>query len=337
MDIAVFIKAVSTFAWLITVGLVVLAVSRASRGKPMKKAASIVIVAGILSLVLTVVGFGLVFLQADERGVVVSPYVSQGYRQETIGPGLHWIIPGETVKRYTISKQTYTMSIAPGESDVAYDDDSIAARTSDGQEIYVDASVIFSTDPEQIIPLHIAWQDRYIDELVRPQARGIIRDAVSQYGVEEVVSTKRYEMSAEIARVLEEKFADNGIILVDFVLRNITFSEEYAYSVEQKQIAEQLALQAALIVEQKKQEAEQARQEAKGLADAVVIAAQGAADARIIEAEAEAEALFLIAQVLKENPILLQYQYITKLAPDVKVIIMPDGSQFILPAEFVTP
>ena len=337
MDIAVFIKAVSTFAWLLTIGLVVLAVTRAARGKPMKKAASIVIVAGVLSLMLTIVGFGLVFLQADERGVVVSPYVSQGYRPETIGPGLHWIIPGETVTRYTISKQTYTMSIAPGESDTAYDDDSIAARTSDGQEIYVDASVIFSADPEQIIPLHISWQDRYIDELVRPQARGIIRDAVSQYGVEEVVSSKRNEMTTAITEVLRQKLDDNGLILVDFVLRNITFSEEYAYSVEQKQIAEQLALQAALIVEQKKQEAEQARQEAKGLADAAVIKAEGAAEARIIEAEAEAEALFLIAQVLKENPNLLQYQYISKLAPDVKVIIMPDGSQFILPSEFVTP
>ncbi len=65
--------------------------------------------------------------------------------------------------------------------------------------------------------------------------------------------------------------------------------------------------------------------------------AEGAAEARIIEAEAEAQALALIAAGVKENPNLLQYQYITKLAPDVKVIIMPDGSQFILPAEFVTP
>jgi regulator of protease activity HflC (stomatin/prohibitin superfamily) len=336
MDIAVFIKAVSTFAWLLTVGLVVLAVTGAARGKPLKKAASIVIVAGVLSLLLTIVGFGLVFLQADERGVVVSPYVPQGYRQETIGPGLHWIIPGETVTRYTISKQTYTMSIAPTEGEI-YGDDSIAARTSDGQEIYVDASVIFSANPAEIISIHIAWQDRYIDELVRPQVRGIIRDIVSQYGVEEVVSTKRIEMSALIASGLKLKLEDNGLVLVDFVLRNITFSEEYSYSVEQKQIAEQLALQAKLIVEQKKQEAEQARQEAKGLADAVVIEAQGAADARIIEAEAEARALALIAQVLKENPNLLQYQYITKLAPNVQVIIMPDGTQFILPSEFVAP
>lgn len=336
MDIADFIKAVSTAAWLATIGLVVLAITRASRGKPIKQASTLVVGAGILSLLLTIVGFGLVFLQADERGVVVSPYAPQGYRPEALGPGLHWIIPGETVRRYTISKQTYTMSIAVNEGDIT-GDDSIAARTLDGQEIYVDASVIFSVDPTRIIDLHITWQDRYMNELVRPQARGIIRDVVSQYGVEEVVSTKRAELTTTITTALQTKLDENNLILVDFVLRNITFSQAYSDSVEQKQIAEQLALQAELTVEQKRQEAEQARQEAQGLADAVVIQAQGAADARVIQAQAEAQALQLVAEVLKANPNLLQYQYITKLAPDVKVILMPTGSQFILPPELIAP
>jgi regulator of protease activity HflC (stomatin/prohibitin superfamily) len=82
--------------------------------------------------------------------------------------------------------------------------------------------------------------------------------------------------------------ADNGLTLVDFVLRDITFTEEYAQSIEQKQIAEQQALQAQFVVESKRQEAEQARQIAQGQADAAVIAAKGAAEARLIEANAEA-------------------------------------------------
>lgn len=336
MDLENVVKGAATLAWFVTIGLVALAVVNAGRQRPMKRAAALVGVMAVFSVLLTIIGFGLVFLQADERGVVISPYVSQGYRPEPLGPGLHWIIPGETVKRYTISKQTYTMSKSQNEGDM-YGDDSITARTSDGQEIFVDASVIFSVDPTKIIDVHIAWQDRYITELVRPQVRGIIRDAVSQYGVEEVVSTKRSELTDSISSALQGKLEENGLILVDFVMRNITFSEEYSYSVEQKQIAEQLALQAELIVEQKKQEAEQARQEAQGLADAAVITAEGAAEARIIEAQAEAEALKLIAAVLADHPELLQYQYITKLAPDVKVILMPNGSQFILPPELIAP
>lgn len=336
MDIAVVIKAVSTLAWLLTVGLVVLAISRSSRGKPMQKAGITIVGMGILSLMLTIVGFGLVFLQPEERGVVISPYMAEGYRRDSLGPGLHWIIPGENVKRYSISNKTYTMSIAPDEGAV-YGDDSIYARTKDGQEILVDASVIFSINLNKVVQVHITWQDRYVNELVRPQTRGIIRDAVSQFGVEEVVSSKRNELTTMITDALRIKLEENGLNLVDFILRNITFSDEYSQSVEQKQIAEQQALQAELTVEQKRQEAEQARQEAQGLADAAVIAAEGAAKARIIEAEAEAEALRLIAAALAENPSLLQYQYITKLAPDVKVILMPTGSQFILPPELIAP
>ena len=112
---------------------------------------------------------------------------------------------------------------------------------------------------------------------------------------------------------MERRLAANGFVLDDFVLRNITFSPEYAASVEQKQIAEQLAQQAAFVVQQRKQEAEQARQVAQGRADAVVIDAKGAAEARLIQAEAESKALQLISDVLKQNQALLTYQYVNKL------------------------
>jgi regulator of protease activity HflC (stomatin/prohibitin superfamily) len=331
MDIASAIKTFASLLWLGVLGLIVLAVTRASRNRPIKNASSVVIGAVAVTIVVSVLGLGLVFLQPEERGVVISPYAGQGYRPEIMGPGLHWIIPGETVRRYTISNQTYTMSIAPNEGAI-YGDDSIAARTSDGQEIFLDASVIFSVDPERIIDVHIVWQGRYIDELVRPLTRGIIRDAVSQYGVEQVVTSKRAELVSEITESMRTKLEENGIILREFILRNITFSQEYADSVEQKQIAEQLALQAEFIVEQRKQEAEQARQVAQGAADAVVIAAQGEAEATVLRAEAQAEALRLVAEVLAQNPNLLTYEYIQKLAPNVSVMYLPSDTPLLLPS-----
>ena len=39
----------------------------------------------------------------------------------------------------------------------------------------------------------------------------------------------------------------------------------------------------------------------------------------------------LIAAVLAKNPLMLQYQYILKLAPNVQTIFIPSGNQFILP------
>jgi regulator of protease activity HflC (stomatin/prohibitin superfamily) len=228
------------------------------------------------------------------------------------------------------------MSIAPVEGAIQ-GDDSIAARTADGQEIFVDASVIFAIDPAEVVQVHIDWQDRYPVELVRPQVRGIIRDQVSRYGVEEVVSTRRLEMTDGVRAALAERLTENGLILVDFILRNITFSPEYAASVEQKQIAEQQAQQAAFVVEQRRQEAEQARQVAQGQADAAVIAAEGRAEARLIEAEAEAQALELIAAALADNPDLLTYQYITKLAPGIQVMLVPNNAPYLLPLPTLEP
>jgi regulator of protease activity HflC (stomatin/prohibitin superfamily) len=234
------------------------------------------------------------------------------------------------VKTYPISRQTYTMSIAPSEGQIQ-GDDSIAARTADGQEVLIDSSVIYSVDPTKVINLHIQWQERYADDLVRPVSRGVIRDAVSQFGVAEVYSTKRSELTQIIDSELSKKLTDNGLILVDFVLRNITFSPEYAASVEQKQIAEQQAQQARFVVEQRKQEAEQARQVAQGQADSAVIKAKGDAESRLIQADAEARSLDLIAAALKDNPSLLNYTFIQKMGPGVQTLFLPNDVPYLLP------
>jgi regulator of protease activity HflC (stomatin/prohibitin superfamily) len=329
MDIATLVSIISLIGWLLAVGLLVYFVLRASQGRPVHRSSFYVFAAVIIAIVFSTISAGLVFIDPDQRGVVISAVAPKGYREEALTPGLHWVIPfAENVVQYPISRQTYTMSIATSEGAVK-GDDSITARTADGQQIYIDASVIFSIDPNKVIQVHIQWKNRYTDDLVRAQARGVIRDVVSQYKVEEVVTTKRFEMAELLRTTLEKKLSDNGLVLIDFVLRNVTFSPEYAASVEQKQIAEQTAQQAKFVVEQKRQEAEQARQVAQGSADAAVIASKGAAEARVIQAQAEAQSLELISKALQANPNLLTYQYITKLAPTIQTMLLPSNSPFV--------
>ena len=330
MNIVDVIRAFGGFAWFGAIALFITAIARASRNQNAKGLSSTAIGLVIVAIILTVLGLGLVYVESTERGVVKTVRAG-GIRPQALEPGLHWILPFvEQMIPYSISNQTYTMSATPSEGQIQADD-SIRARTKDGQEIILDASVIYRVDPAKVVQLHIVWQNNYQDGIVRPETRGIIRDAVSQYGVEEVVSTKRAEMVTNIENELSTTLSKNNLELVDFVLRDIHFSTEYAAAVEQKQIAEQQAQQAQLVVEQKRQEAEQARQVAQGQADAAVIAAQGAADAQIIQAEAQAKANELIGQSIQANPEILQYQYILKLAPGVQTIFVPSGNQFILP------
>ncbi len=342
MNITIVISLIAGLSWIVVIALLVVTVVRASRRQSIKGTVTAFVLAVIVAVLLNTISAGLVFMEPQERGVVISAFAPKGYREEPLQPGLRWILPyAESVVYYPISKQTYTMSIAAAEGQIQ-GDDSIAARTSDGQEIFVDASVIFGINPETVIDLHITWQDRYVSDLVRPLARGVIRDAVSQFRVDEVYSTKRAEMTELMEFAMEAALAENGLTMADFVLRNITFSPEYAASVEQKQIAEQQAQQAKFVVESKKQEAEQARQTAQGAADAVVIASEGQAqatviraqaeaDARIIQAEAEAQALALLGQAIEENPDILTLEYIQKLAPGIQVMLVPNDNPFLLP------
>ena len=247
MNIVDVIRALAGFAWLVAIGLGVLAITRSGRNQSSKGIGSTVVVVLVLAAILSTLGAGLVYVESSERGVVRTIRAG-GVRPDALGPGLHWIVPViEQVVTYSISNQTYTMSAVSGEGQVQ-GDDSIRARTKDGQEVIIDASVIYQIDPSKVVPLHIVWQNRYEDGVVRPEARGIIRDAISQYGVEEVVSTKRVEIVNIVTEELSTSLAQNNLRLLDFILRDIHFSEGYAVAVEQKQIAEQQAQQAKLTV-----------------------------------------------------------------------------------------
>jgi threonine/homoserine/homoserine lactone efflux protein len=105
MNIASALQGLSTFSWLLVVGIIVLAVVRASRARPLKGAVLMVVGAAVFSLLLTTVSAGLVFLQADQYGIVISALQPTGYRPQPLTPGLHWVVPFlENVQPYSIAK-----------------------------------------------------------------------------------------------------------------------------------------------------------------------------------------------------------------------------------------
>ena len=62
-----------------------------------------------------------------------------------------------------------------------------------------------------------------------------------------------------------------------------------------------------------------------------MIRAKADAELRLISAEAEAKSLALISAALKDNPDLLNYQYINRLSPNLQVMLVPGDSPFLLP------
>ncbi|HZY45605.1 MAG TPA: prohibitin family protein, partial [Anaerolineae bacterium] len=177
-------------------------------------------------------------------------------------------------------------------------------------------TVRYFANTAKIVELRRTWQsqDNYIQSFIRPTTRNIIYNTASRYKVEEIYGALRAQLQKEIEDQLRIQFDQEGLVLDAFQLRNVTFSPEYAQSIEQKQIAQQQSEQAKLLVQKAQQEADQVRATAQGLADAAVTKAKG-----------DAEALRQIAAALKDNPELLMYTYIQKLAPNVGLILLPSG------------
>jgi regulator of protease activity HflC (stomatin/prohibitin superfamily) len=329
----------SLIGFLLLLALVIYIVyvgSQRAQGRNLKFSVILIAILAVGGLVLNALGRGLVFVPPQERGVVIS--LSGGMRPNALQPGVHFVAPFiEYVERYSIGQQSYTMSGVSNEGQVT-GNDSVSARTSDGQEVFIDATVTYQVDETNVPALHVKWQSRFEDGLVRPQTRSIIYNVVAGYKVEEVYSTKREALQKVISDNLDKVFRENGLKLTSFLLRNITFNKEYADSVERKQVAQQDAERARFIVDQEKQEAERVRVKAQGVADATITQAKAEAEAKVIAATAEAEALQKISAALKANPDLLTYRYIEKIAPTIQTMLLPANQPLILdPKSLVSP
>ncbi len=278
----------------------------------------------IVAIAITLLRASIIFVEPQQVGVVISLVSPDGYRDRPLRSGLRFLAPlAEDVKLYPIYWQTYTMASKPTEGEKP-GDDSILARTSDGQEVSLDSSTIFQIDAEEVIRIHVEWQGRYIEDFIRPVVRGLVRTQVSQYKVDEVNSSKRLDLERDLDAQVRAALKEKGLILDRFILRNIAFSPEYAASVEQKQVALQAKTQAEY-------QAEGVRKLAQGEADATRIQAQGAAEAIRTRAAAQTEALTLIAQALAKDKNLLTYEYIQKLSPAIRVMLVPSNAPYILP------
>ncbi|MFM8320965.1 MAG: SPFH domain-containing protein [Chloroflexota bacterium] len=336
---------ITIFAWIWFVIVLTLITVRAFQAGGLREAVRSflsyrVMIAFLVTLFLTLLSASLVFIEPQEAGVVISITSVNGYREQPLRSGLHFIIPlAERVVKYPIYWQTYTMSKELNEGEKT-GDDSISARTSDGQVVYMDSSIIYRIDANEVVRLHIELQDRYVEQFLRPVMRGLIRTEVSQFTADEINSSKRKNLEENLNELLRQALDEKGFILDRFLLRDISFSPVFASAIEAKQVAEQDKIQREYQAEQIRKLAEGERDrliiEAQGRAEAVRIEAAAQATAIVIKSQAEAQSVQNIRSALQGDTSLLQFRYIDKLAPNVKVILAPNNSPFILPLPDLT-
>ncbi len=264
-----------------------------------------IVVLTLIVLILLIFLFKIyIIVDPGERGVIFNK--ATGKLRVTKSEGFYFLIPlVEEPTIYDVKVRTYTMSLAPLEGEIK-GDDSLQALTADGQTVLLDLSVRYHPDIANLVQLHRTIGIDYINKVLRPQVRAIVRLIVSEYAVTDVYSGKRLLIQNEIEKRMHESLGKNYIILDEVLLRNVQFSPDFQKAIENKQIAQQEAQRMKYVLE--KQELEKQR--------------------KIIEAQGEAEALRLKGKALAENPLLVQYEYIKLLSPNIQAIITDQNAIF---------
>jgi prohibitin 2 len=245
-----------------------------------------------------------IVVDPGEKAVIFNK--ATGNLRVTPNEGFYFLVPLiEEPTIYDMKARTYTMSIATLEGEIK-GDDSLQALTSDGQTVLLDISVRYHPDTDNLVKLHRRIGVDYVNKVLRPQVRSIVRMIVSEYPVLDVYSGKRMMIQAEIEKKLGDSLKKNYITLEEVLLRNVQFSADFQQAIENKQIAQQEAQRMKYVLE--KQELEKTR--------------------KIIEATGEAESLRLKGKALADNPLLIQYEYVKLLSPNIQAIITDQSSIF---------
>ena len=238
--------------------------------------------AGLIALGLVLGSF--YTIEQGERGVLLR----FGKVVEVEDSGLHFKIPYvDTVKKMAVRTIKWTLKTAVYSKDIQ------------GAEVKI--SLNFHLSPASVGSIYANAGMEYDEKLILPQLLSVSKDVFGKYNAVSIVQA-REELSKEICKALETKFAPIGIIIESVQLENIDFSDSYEKSVEERMKAEVEVQKVKQNLEREKINADMLRAKAQGEADAKI--AQAEANAKSIElvGRAEAEAIRAKSEAMRANP-----------------------------------
>jgi regulator of protease activity HflC (stomatin/prohibitin superfamily) len=252
-------------------------------------------------IVVALIVQSLVTVQAGTVGVVKR----LGAVRQELKPGLHMILPFvDRVVIFPTLKKNYEASDTPQASMADYPDIIVSALTSDGQQIKVGLTARFMIAPGKAawILQNLGSEREYVEKVVKTEIRGSGRRVPTKFAAYDLYTKKSYEAQQALFDEIAPKFQANGLVLDEIVIRNITFTPEYAKTLEEKQIALE-----NITTEKNKLEQAKIRKEQQ-----------------IVAAEGDAKSIEIRQAALTKNPTIIQWEFVQKLAPNVQWGIMPD-------------
>lgn len=223
-------------------------------------------------------------------------------------PGAHFVIPiAEGTITYNTKKVTYEASNEPKRSMATYTDVPVDTTTLDGQQIKLNYTARFSIDPAKAgwIANNIGTEADVVEKIVKTDTRIHARNISRQFNAADLYTGNISQVQRAIEDRLRPIFEENGLILDEFGIRSIAFTDEYINAIEAKQIEKERVITEENIAKQ-----EEFRKEA-----------------RITRAEGQAEEQRLQRATLTNT--LLMKMWIEKWSGEVPSVVTGDSGNLL--------
>jgi prohibitin 1 len=180
---------------------------------------------------------------------------------QVMSPGIHIINPLAKIHKLSVRTQEVK--------------EIVDLPSREGLTVKVDVSLLFSLNPDKAPEVFRTIGENYVNIVVVPQLRSVVRDVTSGYDAKALYTAEREVITSNVHRVLAPVLDERGVRAEKTLLRKITLPVKVAAAVESKLEAEQQAEQMRFVLDKERQEAERKRIEAQGIADYQNIINQG--------------------------------------------------------------
>jgi regulator of protease activity HflC (stomatin/prohibitin superfamily) len=252
------------------------------------------IAAAIVVIVAVVMFEPFVIVRAGYRGVLLNFGAVQ---QQSLQPGLHVVTP-------------IVQSIVQIDSRIQKNEATEHAASHDLQDVHTTIATNWSIDPEAAPQLYqtIGTIAQIVDRLVAPAVANTIKAVTARFDAEELI-TKRDQVADQALAGLRRYLEPYHIVVAAVNITNFAFSPDFSKAIEQKQVAQQRALQAQYELDQKRVSAQERVVEAEAAANAQIAQARGEAQSIVLKAQAQADANAQIAKSL--GPDILRWRAVS--------------------------
>ena len=227
----------------------------------------------------------------------------KGVDSEVVGVGRYWVGVNEELYLFPTFTQNYNWTMTATEG--SPNDESFTFQTREGMTVGADMGISYAINPDKVNTVFQKYR-RGVDEITDTFLRNMVRDALVTAGstreMEDVYGTGKAELIKDVQAMVTEQVSEIGINIEKiYWIGSLRLPPSVNAALNAKMDAIQKTQQRENEVAQVKAEADKAREEARGKADAL-----------LIQAQAEAKALKIRGSAIRSNPDIIKLNAIEK-------------------------